>query len=190
VVRGKWIMENILGSPPPSPPANVPPLKENTVASKPLPVRLRLEEHRRNPACAACHTMMDPIGFSLENFDGTGAWRVHDSGADIDATGKLVDGTKVNGPISLRQALVAHSDSFIRTFTEKLLTYALGRGIEYYDMPVVRSIDRQAAQNNNRFTAFVQAIVECAPFQFRQAEDAAPALSRVSTTGDFPNVRH
>ena len=190
VVRGKWIMENILGSPPPSPPANVPPLKENTVASKPLPVRLRLEEHRRNPACAACHTMMDPIGFALENFDGTGAWRIHDSGADIDASGKLVDGTKVNGPISLRQALVAHSDSFIRTFTEKLLTYALGRGIEYYDMPVVRSIDRQAAQNNNRFTAFVQAIVECAPFQFRQAEDAAPALSRVSTTGDFPNVRH
>ena len=174
VVRGKWIMENILGAPPPPPPPNVPPLKENTVASKPLPVRLRLEEHRKNPACAGCHTMMDPIGFALENFDGTGAWRIHDSGVDIDATGKLVDGTKVDGPISLRQALVDHSDAFFRTFTEKLLTYALGRGIEYYDMPVVRSIDRQAGQSNNRFSAFVYAIVESAAFQQRQAEAVPP----------------
>jgi hypothetical protein len=175
VVRGKWIMENILGSSPPAPPPNVPPLKENSVASKPLPVRLRLEEHRKNPACASCHTMMDPIGFALENFDGTGAWRIHDSGSDIDASGKLVDGTPVTGPVSLRQALVAHSDSFFRTFTEKLLTYALGRGIEYYDMPAVRAIDRQAAENNNRFSSFVLGIVESVPFQMRRvAETTVP----------------
>ena len=195
VVRGKWVMENILGSAPPPPPPNVPPLPENSVSSKPLPVRLRLEEHRKNPACASCHTMMDPIGFALENFDGTGAWRIHDSGADIDASGKLVDGTKVNGPISLRQALVDHSDAFFRTFTEKLLTYALGRGIEYYDMPVVRAIDRQAARNENRFSSFVLGIVESAPFQMRRVEEPAPALSKVSssqgsTTGDLSNVRH
>jgi hypothetical protein len=190
VVRGKWIMENILGSAPPPPPPNVPPLKENSVASKPLPVRLRLEEHRKNPACASCHTMMDPIGFALENFDGTGAWRIHDSGADIDATGKLVDGTKVNGPISLRQALVDHSDAFFRTFTEKLLTYALGRGIEYYDMPVVRAIDRQAARNENRFSSFVLGIVESVPFQMRRVEEPAPDLSKLATPGDLYNVRH
>ncbi len=190
VVRGKWIMENILGSAPPPPPANVPPLKENSVASRPLPVRLRLEEHRKNPACASCHTMMDPIGFALENFDGTGAWRIHDSGTDIDASGKLVDRTRVNGPVSLRQALVDHSDAFFRTFTEKLLTYALGRGIEYYDMPVVRAIDRQATRNENRFSSFVLGIVESAPFQMRRAEEPAPALSELSTTGDSPNVRH
>jgi hypothetical protein len=171
VVRGKWIMENILGSPPPNPPANVPPLKENSVSSKPLPVRLRLEEHRKNTACASCHTMMDPIGFALENFDGTGAWRIHDSGVDIDAEGKLVDGTKVDGPVSLREALVARSDSFFRTFTEKLLTYALGRGIEYYDMPVVRSIDRQADRNGDRFSSFVLGIVESVPFQMRREQE-------------------
>jgi hypothetical protein len=181
VVRGKWIMDNILGSPPPNPPANVPPLKENTVASKPLPVRLRLEEHRKNPACASCHTMMDPIGFALENFDGTGAWRIHDSGADIDANGKLVDGTKVDGPASLRQALVDRSDSFFRTFTEKLLTYALGRGIEYYDMPVVRSIDRQAGRNGDRFSSFVLGIVESVPFQMRREQTGAPVTQGASS---------
>jgi hypothetical protein len=189
VVRGKWILENILGAPPPSPPANVPPLKENSVSSKPLPVRLRLEEHRRNPACAGCHTMMDPIGFALENFDGTGAWRIHDSGADIDAAGQLVDGTKVDGPVSLREALVRRSDSFYRTFTEKLLTYALGRGIEYYDMPAVRFIDRQAAADNNRFSAFVLAIVESIPFQMRQVQPDEPGSQRtgIQRTTDVLN---
>jgi hypothetical protein len=181
VVRGKWIMDNLLGSPPPRPPANVPPLKENAVGAKPLPVRLRLEEHRKNPACASCHTMMDPIGFSLENFDGVGAWRIHDSAENIDASGKLVDGTKVNGPVSLREALVDHSDAFLHTFTEKFLTYALGRGTEPYDMPVVRAIDRRAAHNGNRFSAFVLGIVESVPFQMRRAEEIDPA-PRKSTT--------
>jgi hypothetical protein len=180
-VRGKWIMDNLLGSPPPRPPANVPPLKENAVGAKPLPVRLRLEEHRKNPVCASCHTMMDPIGFSLENFDGVGAWRIHDSAENIDASGKLVDGTPVNGPVSLREALVDHSDAFLHTFTEKFLTYALGRGTEPYDMPVVRAIDRRAARNGNHFSAFVLGIVESVPFQMRRAENIDPA-PRKSTT--------
>jgi Protein of unknown function (DUF1592)/Protein of unknown function (DUF1588)/Protein of unknown function (DUF1585)/Protein of unknown function (DUF1587)/Protein of unknown function (DUF1595) len=173
VVRGKWVMDTLLGAPPPKPPADVPPLKENTAGLKPLPVRARLEEHRSNPACAGCHTMMDPIGFALENFDALGAWRWNDSGFPVDASGHLVDGTKVNGPASLRQALTAHSDAFLRTFTEKLLTYALGRGIEYYDMPTVRAIDREAAQNGNRFSSFILGIVNSTPFQKRRAEAAA-----------------
>jgi hypothetical protein len=173
VVRGKWVMDTLLGAPPPKPPADVPPLKENTAGAKPLPVRARLEEHRSNPACAGCHTMMDPIGFALENFDALGAWRWNDSGFPVDASGHLVDGTKVNGPPSLRQALTAHSDAFLRTFTEKLLTYALGRGIEYYDRPTVRAIDREAARNNNRFSSFIMGIVNSTPFQMRRAEAAA-----------------
>lgn len=188
VVRGKWVMDNLLGAPPPKPPANVPPLKENAEGTKALPVRARLEEHRSNPVCAACHTMMDPIGFALENFDATGAWRIHDSGADIDASGQLVDGTKVNGPVSLREALVNHSDAFIRTFTEKLLTYALGRGLEAYDMPAVRAIDRQAALQNNRFSAIILGIVNSTPFQMRRAEDPDPLVARSS--GSQSDVHH
>ncbi len=171
VLRGKWVMDNLLGAPPPRPPAVVPPLKESVDGGKLLPVRERLEEHRANPACAACHKMMDPIGFSLENFDAVGAWRIHDAGFSIDPTGKMVDGTKLDGPVSLRNALLSHSGAFIRTFTEKLLTYALGRGIEYYDMPVVRTIDREAAGKDNRFSAFVLGIVKSTPFQMRKVEE-------------------
>ena len=171
VVRGKWVMDTLLGAPPPKPPANVPPLKENVAGAKPLPVRTRLEEHRSNAVCAACHTMMDPIGFALENFDALGAWRWNDSGFPVDASGQLVDGTKVDGPASLREALVGHSDAFLRTFTEKLLTYALGRGIEYYDMPVVRAIGREAARNDNRFSSFILGIVRSTPFRMRRAEE-------------------
>jgi Protein of unknown function (DUF1592)/Protein of unknown function (DUF1588)/Protein of unknown function (DUF1585)/Protein of unknown function (DUF1587)/Protein of unknown function (DUF1595) len=171
VVRGKWVLDTLLGAPPPKPPADVPPLKENVAGAKPMPVRVRLEEHRRNPACAGCHTMMDPIGFALENFDALGAWRRNDSGFPVDPSGQLVDGTKIDGPVSLRKALVARSDAFIRTFTEKLLTYALGRGVEYYDMPAVRAIDREAARNGNRFSAVILGIVKSAPFQQRRAEE-------------------
>jgi Protein of unknown function (DUF1592)/Protein of unknown function (DUF1588)/Protein of unknown function (DUF1585)/Protein of unknown function (DUF1587)/Protein of unknown function (DUF1595)/Cytochrome C oxidase, cbb3-type, subunit III len=188
VVRGKWVLDNLLGAPPPKPPANVPPLKENAEGTKALPVRARLEEHRSNPACAACHTMMDPIGFALENFDAVGAWRIHDSGADIDVSGQLVDGTKVDGPASLRQALVNHSDAFIRTFTEKLLTYALGRGLEYYDMPAVRAIDREAAGSGNHFSAIILGIVKSTPFQMRRAESEAPVVARSSGSQD--DVHH
>jgi hypothetical protein len=171
VVRGKWVLDTLLGAPPPKPPANVPPLKENVAGSKPVPVRARLEEHRRNPACAGCHTMMDPIGFALENFDALGAWRRNDSGFPVDPAGQLVDGTKLNGPASLRRALVGRSDAFLRTLTEKLLSYALGRGLEPYDMPTVRAIDRQAAANDNRFSSLILGIVKSAPFQQRRVEE-------------------
>jgi hypothetical protein len=170
VVRGKWVLENLLGAPPPNPPANVPPLRESTAGTKDVSVRQRLEEHHTNPVCAACHTKMDPIGFALENYDGTGVWRTRDGLDLIDASGTMVDGTPVNGPASLRAALMAKSDMFIRNFTQRLLTYGLGRGVEYYDMPAVRAIDRDAALQNNRFSAIVLGIVKSVPFQMRRAE--------------------
>jgi hypothetical protein len=184
VVRGKWVMDTLLGAPPPKPPANVPPLKENTAGAKPLSVRARLEEHRSNATCAACHKMMDPIGFALENFDALGAWRWNDSGFPVNATGQLVDGTKVNGPARLRRALEGHSEAFIRNLTEKLLTYALGRGIEYYDKPAVRAIDREAAHNGNRFSSFVLGIVRSTPFQMRRAEESSAEESAPLNRGD------
>jgi len=172
VVRGKWILENLLGSPPPEPPPVVPELKEETRADlsrgKAQSVRARLEEHRTAPACAGCHKIMDPIGFSLEYFDGIGRYRTRDeAGAPIDASGELVDGTKVDSPASLRQALLRYSDQFVRTMTEKLMIYAVGRGLEHYDMPVVRGIVRKSSQENYRFSSIVLGIVNSAPFQMR-----------------------
>jgi hypothetical protein len=172
VLRGKWILENILGTPPPPPPPNVPPLKENSEGSKPLPMRALLEQHRTNAACASCHRIMDPLGFSLENFDGVGAWRTKEPGGPVDASGQLADGTKVDGPARLRKALLSHSGQFTETLTEKLLTYALGRGLEYYDMPVVRSIAREAARNNDRFSALVMGIVKSVPFEMKKSPEA------------------
>jgi Protein of unknown function (DUF1592)/Protein of unknown function (DUF1588)/Protein of unknown function (DUF1587)/Protein of unknown function (DUF1585)/Protein of unknown function (DUF1595) len=173
VVRGKWILDNLLGAPPPQPPPEVPPLKENTGESKPLPLRARLQEHRNNPTCAACHATFDPIGFALENFDAVGALRINDNGDRIDASGQLADGTKIDGPIGLRQILLRHSDLFATTFAERLLTYALGRGVDASDMPVVRSIVRGAERDDNRFAAYVMGIVNSVPFQMRKADQAA-----------------
>ena len=144
VLRGKWILENILGTPPPSPPPNVPALKENVAGVKAQSVRQLLEEHRANPTCASCHRVMDPLGFSLENFDATGTWRTNDHGNAIDASGQLADGTKVNGATDLREALMKRPRQFVGTFTERLLAYALGRSVAYYDMPTVREIVRRA----------------------------------------------
>jgi hypothetical protein len=134
-----------------------------------------MEEHRKNPTCAACHKIMDPIGFSLDNFDLIGTWRSADSGEPIDATGQLVDGTKLNGPASLRNALLNRSDVFVRTVSAKLLTYATGRALRYYDMPVVRSIAAQAARNDNRFSAIVQGVVKSDPFQMRMKQSESPS---------------
>ena len=150
VQRGKYVMEVLLGTPPPPPPPNVPALPENADSrtghvAKPLSVRERLEEHRANPACAGCHKMMDPIGFSLENFDAVGVWRTNDSGFRIDPSGKMFDGAKLDGPASLRQAILNHSDVFMDTFTENLLAYGLGRVLEPSDMPVVRAVVKEAA---------------------------------------------
>ncbi|HJT87357.1 MAG TPA: DUF1592 domain-containing protein, partial [Bryobacteraceae bacterium] len=175
VLRGKFILENILGTPVPPPPPNVPPLKENTAGSKPRSLRDLMQEHRANPACASCHKIMDPLGFALENFDATGKWRTKEAAGPIDASGQLADGTKVNGPIELRQALMKHPEQFVGTMTEKLLTYALGRGLEYYDMPVVRGIARDAASNDYRFSSVVMGIVKSTPFQMRRAQEAGNA---------------
>jgi hypothetical protein len=170
VLRGKWILENIMGAPPPAPPPNVPPFPENEEGAKPRAIREILEEHRRNPACASCHAVMDPLGFSLENFDATGEWRTKDKSGPIDPSGVLADGTKVDGPLALRQALLKQPERFVSTMTEKLLTYALGRGLEHYDMPVVRSIVRNAEKQDYKFSALVFNIVKSAPFQLKKAQ--------------------
>ena len=175
VLRGKWILENILGTPVPAPPPNVPPLKENSEGSQPKSMRELMEAHRQNPACASCHKIMDPLGFSLENFDANGQWRAKEKAGPIDASGQLADGTKVNGPVDLRRALMRHPEQFVNTFTEKLLTYALGRGLEYYDMPVVRKIARDAAPGNYRFSSIVLGIVESAPFEMKRAPETENA---------------
>ena len=171
VLRGKWILENILGTPVPPPPPNVPALKENSEGAKAKSMRELMEEHRANPACAVCHKIMDPLGFSLENFDATGQWRARDAAGKIDASGQLADGSRVDGPVALRQALMKHSDQFVRTLTEKLLTYALGRGLEYYDEPVVRAIVRDAASSDYRFSSLIMGIVKSTPFEMKRNAD-------------------
>ncbi len=172
VKRGKWILENVLGTPPPPPPPNVPPLPERSGAD-PKTMRAQMEEHRRNSICAGCHRMMDPIGLSLENFDAVGAWRVREAGniqakgPMIDASGELLDGTKVNGPVELRKALLRRPEDFAQTFTEKLMTFALGRGLGAQDMPTVRAIVRQAAAKNYSFSSITFGIINSTPFQMR-----------------------
>ena len=170
VIRGKWILENIFGSPPPPPPPNVPELKDERDPRKILPMREQMAAHRKNPVCAGCHAQMDQLGFSLENFDGIGEWRdSYTSGAKVDASGELPDGTKFNGPSELRQVLMKHSDEFLTTMTEKLLIYALGRGLEASDAPAVRKIKRDAARDNLRFGALIQGVVTSVPFQMKLA---------------------
>jgi hypothetical protein len=175
--RGKWVLETLLGVAPPPPPPDEPPL-ENTDAIRDghrLSGRARLEAHRADPACASCHQIMDPIGVALENYDVTGLWRIHDEGAPIDAHATLFDGTVVSGPAELRAVLLRYQDAFIATFTENLMSYALGRRVEYYDMPAIRDIDRDAAAAGNKFSAFVLGIVQSAAFQLKQAEKTAVA---------------
>ena len=180
VQRGKWVLMNILGVVPPDPPPNVPPLKEaaGSGVSVEQTMRQRMEEHRANPACASCHKMMDPIGFTLENFDGIGKWRTTQYGQKLDASGQLTDGTKIDGVASLRQALVRYSPQFVRTLTEKLLIYALGRGVEYQDMPVVRSIVRDAGRNDYHFSSLVVGIVKSDPFQMNRKAEANVNVAR------------
>jgi hypothetical protein len=167
VLRGKWVLENILGTPPAPPPPDVPTLKEPEPGAAARTMRQQMVEHRANPTCASCHKVMDPIGFALENFDAVGAWRARDSGTVIDASGELGDGTKIDGVVALRRALVSHPDVFVGTLTEKLLTYALGRGLDYADMPAVRSIVASASRDRYRFSAIVLGIINSAPFQMR-----------------------
>ena len=166
VRRGKWILENLLGSPPPPPPPNVPALQEKEDLDQPLTMRERMEQHRANPVCAACHRMMDPIGFAMENFDAVGGWRERDDRVPIDSDGQLF-GETVSGPAELRNAVLRQPENFVTTLTEKMLIYALGRGIDYRDMPTVRSIIRTAADENYRFSSIIMGIVNSAPFQTR-----------------------
>ena len=168
VTRGRWILENILGTPAPVPPAGVDTnLEKDAEAVKVTSLRQRLELHRKVEPCASCHKIMDPIGFALENFDLIGAWRQLDGKTPIDASGQLVDGTALHGPTDLRQALLSRSDAFVTTATEKLLTYALGRVVQYYDMPAVRSIVRRSAPNQYRFSSLVLGVVQSEPFQMK-----------------------
>jgi hypothetical protein len=168
VVRGKWVLENLVGAPPPPPLPDVPALKDNTVSAS-LSVRARLAEHRANAACASCHNLMDPIGFSLENFDAIGRWRAVEEGSPIDAAGGLPDGSKFTGVSGLEDGLLKQPDLFVSTLTEKLLTFALGRGLESYDAPAVRKIVREAAVDNYRFSSIVLGIVHSTPFTLRKS---------------------
>jgi len=167
VLRGKWLLENVLGAPPPPPPPNVPALQEKVAGVQAKSVRERLEQHRANPACASCHRVMDPLGFALENFDAIGRWRTSEAGMPIDASGSLIDGTQVNGPTTLVDALVARKSEFVGTVAQRLLTYALGRGVEYYDQPAVRKIVQDAAAENLTWSAVITGIVKSVPFQMR-----------------------
>ena len=169
VIRGKWVLENLLGTPPPPPPANVPALVDNTVSSS-LTVRERLAQHRADIACAGCHKLMDPVGFSLENFDAVGRWRTYEEGRPIDASAGLPDGSRFEGVAGLERALLNRPELFVRTLTEKLLTFALGRGVESFDAPAIRKIVRDAHEKAYRFSSLIVGITTSVPFQMRKSE--------------------
>jgi hypothetical protein len=169
VERGKWILTNLLGVPPQPPPPNVPPLQDSGAGGKVLSLRERMEQHRASPVCAGCHRVMDPIGFALENFDGVGRWRGKEEGQAIDASGTLFTGAKMDGVVGLRHELANRPEVFVGVFTERMLTYALGRGLEYYDMPAVRRIVRDARATNYRFSSVVLGVARSVPFQMKEA---------------------
>jgi hypothetical protein len=169
VIRGKWVLANLLGLPPPPPLPAVPALKEGGGIGKTLSMRERMAEHRAHPACSGCHQLMDPIGFALENYDAVGRWRTAEEGKPVDASGSLGDGRTFQGVAGLEQALLRHPEVFATTFTEKLFTYALGRGVEYYDAPAVRKIVREARAKDFRFSSFVLGITGSTPFQMRRS---------------------
>jgi hypothetical protein len=189
VQRGKWVLMNILGVIPPDPPPNVPLLRESgkMANGQPVPLEIsmreRMEEHRANAACASCHKMMDPIGFAMENFDAVGKWRTTEFGKRLDVTGELSDGKKLDGPAGLREALLRYSPQFVRVVTEKLLTYALGRGAAYYDMPVVRAIARDAALTNYRLSSLIVGIVKSAPFEMNMKVEQATTPRETASAG-------
>jgi hypothetical protein len=166
VMRGKWILENLLGTAAPTPPPDVPPLEEKPTATA-KSVRERIEQHRASPTCAGCHKIMDPIGLAMENFDAVGRWRTIDEGVTIDASGQLVDGTAINGPSSLRKAMLDRQDVFVAAMTEKLMMYGVGRETKYSDMPTVRAVMRDAAKNRYRFSDLILGVVKSAPFQMK-----------------------
>jgi hypothetical protein len=177
VLRGKWMLDNLLGAPPPPPPPDIPALQEtNTKTGKPLTMRAAMEQHRANPACASCHARMDPLGFALENYDAVGRWRTQAANTAIDASGVLPDGTAFDGARGLIEAILRRPEAFATTVTERLLTYAIGRGVEYIDAPAIRAIRRDAAVQDYRFSAIVLGIVKSVPFQMRASSGIGPAF--------------
>ena len=170
ILRGKWILANILGNPPDPPPPNVPSLKERSSTGEQRTLREQISAHREDPACAGCHNLMDPLGFALENYDAIGRWRTKDGDFPVDATGSLLDGVQFDGAVELQQAILRRPEIFVQTLTEKLMTYALGRGLEHYDAPAVRKIVREAAQQDFRFSAIITGIINSAPFQMRSTQ--------------------
>jgi hypothetical protein len=182
VLRGKWVLENIIGLPVPPPPGDVPQLKGNEDGQKPKTLREQMAEHRTSPTCATCHKVMDPVGLALENFDAVGAWRTHDAGSPIDASGNLADGKAIDGVVTLREAILARPDVFVGTMTEKLMTYALGRGVDAHDMPAIRTVLRKAAAENWRFSSLVLGIVNSVPFQMRVVAPGASDSTRSART--------
>ncbi|WP_238326036.1 DUF1592 domain-containing protein [Bryobacter aggregatus] len=170
VIRGKWVLDNLLGIPPPPPPPNIPALKDKAAIGKNLSMRERLAEHRANPACAGCHQLMDPIGFVFENYDAVGRWREREDSLPIDTAGALPDGTKFQSVADLQKALLQRPELLASTFTEKLLTFALGRGVEFYDEPAVRAITRKASTDDYRFSSFILGVVSSQPFQMRRSK--------------------
>jgi hypothetical protein len=185
VLRGKWIMEVLLGTPPPPPPPNVPALDQtkDTAGGRTLSVRERMEQHRANPACTSCHKVIDPLGLALENFDVTGAWRIKDNEVAVDPVGDLYDGSRLSGPPALREALLRHKDAVLLSFTEHLMTYALGRRVETYDMPAIRQIIRTAAADGHRMQAFVHGVVASQAFRMSRSDAVEPTLTA-------PTARH
>jgi mono/diheme cytochrome c family protein len=180
-IRGKWLLTNVLGTPPPPPPPDVPSLKETPPNGKVLTMRERMEQHRSNAACAVCHAQMDPLGFAMENFSGVGEWRTtSEAGTPVDASGVLPNGTKFNGPAELRKVLLSHPEQFANTVADRLLTYALGRGVEYYDQPAIRKITREAASNNYHWSSLILGIVNSVPFQMRMSKPQEPATVRTA----------
>jgi hypothetical protein len=182
VLRGKWIMEVLLGSPPPPPPPNVPALDDvkDVKGGRTLSVRERMEEHRKNPACTSCHKVIDPLGLALENFDVTGAWRIKDNEVAVDPVGVLYDGMNLDGPVALRAALKTHKDAVLLSFTEALMTYATGRRVEPFDMPAIRRIIRDAAAQDNTVAAFVQGVAASQAFRMSRAELPETATTTVA----------
>jgi hypothetical protein len=169
VERGKWVLTNLLGVPPQPPPPNIPSLDTTSTDGRVLSLRERMEKHRANPTCAGCHKVMDPIGFALESYDGIGRWRKTEDGAPIDTSGTLFNGATIDGVVGLRRNIVAHPEIFVGVMTEKMLTYALGRGLEYYDMPAVRRIVRDAKTKDFRFSSIVLGVARSTPFQMKEA---------------------
>jgi hypothetical protein len=179
VLRGKYVLENLLNSPPPPPPPNVPSLvTAGAAAGETLTMREAMVKHRANPACAGCHARMDPIGFALENFDAVGRWRDNDGGKPIDVTSTLPDGRKIEGVAGVRQMILNQPDQFVEAIASKLLMYALGRNVQYYDGPAVRTIARDAANRNSTFSSLVLGIVQSVPFQNRVVPPPKPVAAQ------------